>query len=137
MRICVCVRCAASYNRRLNSWAPTRCIHSSVCTGAAYACKRDNNYAHTYRKLSFDAVPKKAHGSDVAATVDPRHVAGNACTQSTYSGIILFCRKICQNFDRKNTLSSFPEQSRNYETLKIYIEYLDKLFINYFRLFIM
>lgn len=101
MRVCVCVficvRCTASYNRRLNSWAPTRCIHSSVCTDAAYACKRDNNYAHTYRKLSFDAVPKKAHGSAVATTVDPRHVTGNACSyaKNTYSGIILFSREIC------------------------------------------
>jgi len=38
---CVCVHCAAPYNRQLNSWAPTRYIHSSVCTAVvACACTR-------------------------------------------------------------------------------------------------
>jgi len=131
---CVCVRCIASYNHRLNSWTPTRCIHSSVCTGAAYACKRDNNYAHTYRKLSFDAVPKKAHGSAVATTVDPRHVAGNACScaETTYSEIIysILSRNVRIFVYRENTPSPLPEQSRNYEIFEMYIEF-DKLFINY------
>lgn len=90
----VCVHCAAPYNRQLNSWAPTRCIHSSVCTAATYACTRDNNYAHTYRKLSFGAVSKRytpASSSWIHVTISV------TLSYTKYSGIVSFSLARCSN----------------------------------------